>query len=270
MKELTVASRHIGTFLATEDQDPERAIRLSVDALQTIADNVNSGSLPLHAEHDERRPLSLTAIPLAELRSTVTGTQGVWVEFEVDEDEVEAAGSYIGGLSVSYIANPVQPDISSGKPPLVLATDSRYFTEEMREEAQQRLSEDFAVGGGPLMQFSAIHEGVILLEFARQTLDSFPPAVLAAIFVGALSRFLHVGGAERSAFKFQITDGDRKVRAQLRTSDVESLREAVQALRSEVERSPVAQLLEFDEEVRTWRIVHSDPREDGGGGPVER
>src|SRR6266849_4350646 len=109
-------------FIATSGFLPAYGgVILSRESMFEIARAIQAGKIPMYAHHDER--LTLKPIILAvDLRETDTGELGVWVKFEIDEQEWEKHGG-LRAFSISIIANYFEPNPSDDKPPLNIYAD---------------------------------------------------------------------------------------------------------------------------------------------------
>ena len=124
------------------------------------------------------------SIQLVELRKTPSGSVGIWVEFDVDEEEWNRLG-HIGGFSVAVI-EPVQDDqpvVDLGKPELKLVVDAGLLDAETFKRVREELSVHFRVSGGLLYQFSIIPPVKVIIEISVATLVSLPAGVLEQLSI---------------------------------------------------------------------------------------
>jgi hypothetical protein len=61
-------------------------VALPPEVMYKLAAAIQEGRLPLRVNHDERHSLEMQIL-LVDVRETKTGSLGVWVEYEVDEQE---------------------------------------------------------------------------------------------------------------------------------------------------------------------------------------
>jgi len=90
----------IAAFAATSDEIPGRRFHRPDD--------------PLYHNHDQRLPVS-SRLLLAEMRRTDSGSLGLRVEREIDEDDLARLGDS-GGYSVTFAKEAVALDPGSDKP----------------------------------------------------------------------------------------------------------------------------------------------------------
>jgi hypothetical protein len=146
-----------------------------------------------------------------------------------------------------------------------IVADAGHFPSDIVDEVVSILGNDFAVTSAKLYQFSGIVPATIVLAFTKKILIDIPSAVLGAILVEPLMKLVR-GSEDQSVFRFEVADGDRKVKTILRTKDEVALRRAIETL-GEVVESPVeSEAVLFDPLENGWKQLgrSSMPDEDQG------
>ncbi len=245
--------RTVAGFITTSEPIPAYGgMTLAPDLMPQLAEDLRAGRVPLTLQHDARRRLDPRLLHV-DVRETDKGALGVWVEFEVDEEEWPAADDY-HGFSIAVVGNPVEPDPSSDKPILMLAADAGHFDEETYQAAVAQLHPYFAVGGGQLYQFSEIVPAKVVVDLVVATLAAIPANLIASVLYDVLkTRFLKPKGVRETVFSFTIREGDRSTQAHLETGDAEVLGQALATVRDLAMHKEPARSFEFDRKKHEWK-----------------
>ena len=112
-------------------------VRLAPEGLYDIANEIRVGRLRLHSHHDERYLLSPHFL-LVDVRETSLGDVGIWVEFEIDEQEWKEHGD-LNGFSIAVTSENFDPDPNSTKPILKIYADAGHYGDEAFRAAVAQL-----------------------------------------------------------------------------------------------------------------------------------
>jgi len=176
-------------FLTTSDEvQAYGGVALAPEALYYIANEIRQGKMPLRSQHDERYLLD-PQILLVDVRETSSGSLGVWIEFEIDEQEWKENGN-LGGFSIAVTSDHFDPDLNNTKPVLKIYADAGHYSDERFQAAVARLEQHFAVGGGRLYQFDILPPAKIIIDFALTTIQAIPPNLLSSWLYDGLKALL--------------------------------------------------------------------------------
>jgi len=235
-------------------------VALAEQALQQIVEQLRRDGLPLGGHHDPRIRLHPKLLNV-EIRQTEAGDPGVWVEFEIDEDEWEPFRG-LPGLSISVITEFRPREAGSAKPAISIAADAGHFDDETFGRALEALAPYFNVGGGRFYQFSEIPPPNVLVEIALVTIQAMGPNLAASsawdalkYALGHLRRPKH---ADRSIFTFEIRDITRTIRGHLETNDDRTIAAALDTFNDLAKSS--ADHWEFNETARHWEQLEGATR----------
>ncbi len=219
-------------FLLTSEVIPlyGRAV-LTEDDVRHIFEGYRDQPLAMLLDHNDLTP-STARVLASELRRTDQGDLGIYIQVEVDPDEV---GERFG-FSIGFSQRRFGAGEEGSRPIVELSADAYHFTEGDLTSAADVLRTEFRVGGGLYYQFQEIPPASIVLVFLVETIRAIPSNVLADLLVQALGRFTrNRSDGEPTTFKFRLRRGTRKDREELvglvRTNDPEMLRIAGRTLR---------------------------------------
>lgn len=246
---------------STHFTDSYGGISLPPEAMEKIATAIKDGKIPFATNHDALQQWKQPTILISEVRKVDDEHIGVWVEIEVDEDEADKIASF-GGVSVTLIADPFEPDLSTGKPSIAFSVDAGEFDRELYFATVEELKECFAVGGGLLLQFATLPPAKVALSFAFDTLKSIPGNLISSVLFEKLKRFLKPKHSPESIFEFKVTAGERSSYCKLKTSNEELLREAMSTFQTAVVNNGGAGNLLFNPQSNKWEPASIRPSQE--------
>jgi hypothetical protein len=245
-----VATRTIGSYIATNDPIPGRRRQLTEDDIRALAEHTRVGPVELHVSHDEHVTINARCTK-AELRRTGSGSLGLWVEHDVDERDLARFGDHFG-YSVGWATEAVPLDPSSRLPELQLIVDSENFADEEFDGAVADLRLRFNVTAGWLLQYQELPPPNVIIALALQFVASVPGDLLKAALYDILkSRFLHPRSGTPTVFTFKLREASREISARIATADPEALASALNSLERIVSGEP--DRYEFDASKEEWR-----------------
>jgi hypothetical protein len=246
MAEITIRG-----FLATTDVIPAYGVAVAPEILEEAIPLLRDGTLPMLASNDDRHVLR-PRIAVVEMRTTTTGSLGIWVEFDIDEEEWGRYGDS-KAFSAAFLQPQITPLSTDAKPTLSIGADAANFDDATREAAAAELSPYFAVQANRLYQFTEIPPAKLIIEFALLTLQALPANLIASVLFDSFkAHFLRPRHAPETVFSFRIRDGSRIIRAYLRTSNEDVLHAALATFQGLVLPEPRAEEFEYDTDGREW------------------
>jgi hypothetical protein len=245
-----------GMIVSSERVAAYGGVRLSEEAVHSVAEQLKNGSIRFGLHHDPRLALEHEVLDVFETRGD-DGILRAFARIEVDEDEWNRVGGPdLGGWSVSA-SEPAYGDQDSAS--LVIAADAHWFDDAALKATYDGLQDrSDSVSVSRLYQFSAVPETVVLIELV---LSQVPPFVLgiAVNWVYDGLKHLVIGGkrARPSRFHFKIKDAStgRTVEAHLETGSDRVLKRALKTLPAAVER---ASRVDYDEAADEWKSPEVD------------
>src|SRR6266436_4961718 len=117
-----------GFIASTNPVTSYGGVALPEEAMYRIAKEIRDGNMPMHAHHDERHLLNPHLL-VVDLRRTDTNHLGVWIEFDIEEQEWEQYGS-LNGFSIAVVSDFTRPDPTDTKPALRIYADAGYYDVE--------------------------------------------------------------------------------------------------------------------------------------------
>jgi len=239
-------------WLATDSPIPSYGgMRTPREILEELARRVRAGSLPLLAQHDDRTVLH-PIIHRVELREKRPGVLGVWVEYEIGEQEQAQGAAFSIGFSLLLDA----PGDESELPLVRIDADASHFGEAELRGFANEIQNYFAVATYRHYQFSAAAPAKVIIEFVKETLIALPPDVLANIIAPALSRwFVRKPPKPTSILSIRIDDGDKHVVAEVRTDDAVVAQDALVTFQALTGRGSLPSPIEYDARLKSWREV---------------
>jgi hypothetical protein len=238
-------------------------LKLSLENLESILQDLMAGTMETRLFHDARRPLRVENAK-AEIEQRADGEYELWVEFDADEEgwaEYEAerdARGAPGGLSFT-VTETFYELASRGGPTsvsVVVAGDAGHFTDEQIQAAADALAGVGPVKGDRLFQFEIVSTALALVQFILQEGAQVPANVFASWLYDALRR-LRPGGGTPAVDLQVIEDGvGRRVTAHIPAqTDREVAKRAIEAWES-VANQPGTWEWTSDER---WRTIRRDP-----------
>lgn len=247
----------VDAFIVTTDPVPVYGgVQLPEKEMLRLADQVRHGGLPMLGNHDERLRLRPRLLDV-DVRPTSSGSLGVWVEFEIDEEAWKAAEEAMGGIrgfSISVVEAYMEAQGDASKPFVQIASDAAHFDDDLRDEVAEALRPYFDVKSGRIYQFAEVPPAKVIVEFAvplLQLIDSVGINVFSSALWDGLKLFLRTKWNDATFFVFMVgrSDGTR-VRCFLRTSDTEVLKHALDKM-AEIANSS-GSTFAYDEEHDRW------------------
>ena len=245
-------TRVVGGWLTTTGRvDAYGGISLSKEMIYVIADQTRAERGPIYVNHDTTQALPMR-YTLVDVREHPSGELGVYVEFEVEDDNHDL--NQYHAFSISFIGNPIPPDPSSDKPRICLYVDAGCFEDGVYESAVQALEAHFAVGTGKLYQFSVDVPIVVIIEFARTVLVDLPAALFNGILFEVLkSKFLKRGESDKeTTVRMNVKGPEGTIRTVVKTNSPEVLDKALESFKTVALAAQGNTLLVFDEQAGQW------------------
>ncbi len=219
--------------------------------MDKIANAMRTGEAPLGLHHDETRRLDAKLTKI-EVRDTDEGYRGVWVEMEVDEDELRREG--VGGFSIAAVESLKLTIADEKKPFIAIYADPAHFDEASILGAASQLERDFSVHAGRIYQFSVVPPAKVAIEMALTVLQQVPPNLITAALYDALKTwFMRPKKAARTIFSFRFKHEHGHVHAQLETDDPAVAKEALRTRRDIALASQAGDGYEFDATTSEWK-----------------
>jgi hypothetical protein len=256
-------------FITTSDAvQAYGGVALAPETMYYIANEIRQGKMPLHSHHNERYLLD-PQILLVDVRETSSGSLGVWIEFEIDEQEWKEHGN-LGGFSIAVTSDHFEPNPNSTKPVLKIYADAGHYSEVSFRAAIARLERHFAVGGGRLYQFNILPPAKIIIDFALATVQAIPPNILSSWLYDGLKVLLQKPKNHKAAEPLsesvtciRITSENQQIDLfQIQTNDPEVLKAGLSTFYSNLSPKqkesgslPKTQehFSEFDSKSRKWK-----------------
>ena len=252
-----ISSEQAIVCMATDPISAYGGFQFAPSALEDILAGIREGRLQMTADHDGRKRLNPRWIN-AEIRRTERGSLGVYVDFEVDEDEWAKYGRV--GWSVSGTVWVWKASQENSSPALSVQADASHFDGQALEAAIKALCPHFAVSGGLLYQFSEIPPARIMIEMALLTLQVIPINLISSALYDGFRHFLRPRRADKSIFEFRISDEERNrsINARIETSDPDILRSALTQMQTLYSGRPEDDTYEFDDQDQEWRTLRDN------------
>jgi hypothetical protein len=247
-----------GFVTTTQPSSAYGGLQLHPQVIRTVAEALRNGHAPMNALHDQRRRLDPRILKV-EVRDTDDGYQGVWVEFEVEEEEWDKQGD-MRGFSPSLIQPYLKPLPDNENPSLRIAADAGHFGDRELEEAAAILASHFSVEAGRLYQLSELPDPRVIVEMTVTTLQTLASNISASALYDALKVFLRRGNRakETTDFNFRITGeaGKPVVEGALRTSNDEHLKQVLDTLKELQRPGLEGKSLEFEPDSGKWKELN--------------
>lgn len=239
VNELSPGRVEVDAVLAT-DQPMEAygGIRLSVEALHQLAQQVMQPGAEMVVNHDSTRPLNPSNVH-AEVRWNERGWHEVFISFEADADawaEFQAGTSALGvpgGMSFATCVT-LATGGSGDRPGVTISADAHHFSPADLQAAGVHLLPTLDVELQELFQFSSEPLARVLVEYSLEVVRAVPPDMLAALLYDAIKGFVRkrrdVGGTTTVDFCITETPDLRITRATVTTDSEAVALRAIEAL----------------------------------------
>jgi hypothetical protein len=237
-------------------------VRLSVEALRQMRDNLAAGQIPMAFDHDVTRPLRGVVL---EPRIEADGDHYRLVgELEIEQDDWDymqarfAQAGVGGGFSFSATEQQAHLDGPPDMPPLMLSADAAAYSDEQRLRAGAMLARVAPVEVNRLYQFN-VDAATIMLAIVVPMLVNLSTSFMYDALKDALLELL--GGREkrdderaplassRVQLELEHEDG-RKQYALIESDDPELVRAAIDSLGRVI--ASADDQLRFDAADRLW------------------
>lgn len=236
---------------STQRVEKYGGVRLTVEALEGLRDQLNEGHVPMQMNHSALKRLDAQVVD-ARIEERPDREHVLVVDLDFDEDDwaaVEAEWTEAGVLGgFSAAATEIQEKVDG--PPerhVVLIADAGAYSDEIRAKAAQAFSGQAKVEVRRLYQFAEPEVAKIAVEFAM--------AIAADLAAGGLINALMalVGSRQGPSvieFKLEQPDGGTKT-ALVETDDPDMVRVAAEGL-TQID-STSQSVLVLDVDGMTWR-----------------
>lgn len=173
-----------GIMATTHKIEKYGGFQLDEDALQRMAEALNSGRVPLLGQHDWGKPVRTQQMSARIIRRP-DGESELRISVLVHAEDWDSAGE-IGGMSFS-VFEPIGRADGPHKDadPLRLGGDAAWFDDETISAACVVMSALAPVEGSRLYQFSAVHDLKVVLDLGYDLVQALGPSLAAsAIYDG--------------------------------------------------------------------------------------
>jgi len=246
-----MAKRVLAGFLATSDPIEGRRHQLTEQDIRDLAEHVTVDDR-LHLSHDERVVIP-TRLVKAELRRTDSGSLGLWVEHEMEEEDAALLPSSYG-YSVAFSREASPGEANSDLPEMQLVVDGANFSDEDFDGALADLRKHFNVSAGWMQQYSELPPPHVFIALGIQFVATIPVHLLRSLIVDAIkNRFFRPASMQPTVFTFSLREMDKEIKARIETSDPEIFGQGVELLRDAIDSE--SHLVEYDAENDTWKHV---------------
>jgi hypothetical protein len=240
-------------FVVTDDPvDVYGGVRIDTGEIPRIAEQIRNKGLPtMPVNHDERVRLKPRVLNV-DVRNTDSGSLGVWIEFEIDEETWRAAGD-LRALSISTIETYKGAPGDPSKPLIQVASDAAHWDDDLRDEVAVALSPHFNVNSGRLYQFNLEPPAKIIVEFGvplLQLIQSVGINVFSSALWDGLKLFWPAGQSKRTFLVFSTPGSGGRTRLFVSTPDREVAKHAVDKLPEIANSSGSA--FHYDEQQDRW------------------
>jgi hypothetical protein len=210
-------------------------IQLDLGVMRGIASALRSGTIPMHFNHDRRRPLTARSVD-AGVERLEDGHYAVWAEFDVDasiwdewQNHLSAAGVK-GGMSFSLTA-PL--DDEEGGEHIFIAADAAHFEDAVIRSAAAVLTPFGNVQPQRYYQFAAEPAPVVVIGFLLSSISALGPDLVAAALWDAIKvlwRGRKRDAARETKFVIEAREApsERTLSLIIESSDERSLKTAIE------------------------------------------
>lgn len=263
----------VQSVLATTEPIPAYGgIAIARVALESMAESLNSGSVPMSANHDSRMAVRTRNVT-ASVRERAAGGHELFMSFEVHPEDWEKYG-HLPGMSHTVL-EPIRGEATRGKVVLAkFSADAAWFDDDVIIAASAATQAAFEVNDlvdnpgvmpGRVYQFSIIPDARVIIETSLALFNALGPNLAAsAIWDGLKLLFVRrraPKGADinsSTTVEIKLENGDRSINACVTTSDHAVAKAAVDALQEAVSKFTFD---DADSILIDWR---SDSAGDGG------
>jgi hypothetical protein len=195
----------------THAVDVYGGLQLGRNVMDDLAAAVKAGDLPMHLNHDIRRPLAVEIVDTG-VEELPDGEFAAWAEYLIDEKvwedwqlELAAAGAP-GGMSFTFSV-PISPSVQSAGAQAQIAGDAAHYSDDELTEAAATLERVLsqATEADQLFQFNAVSMALVVIEFTNDVLASVGPNVLASALWDACKLLWRPGAAPHERSRFTVT-----------------------------------------------------------------
>lgn len=229
-------------------------VAISPESLRGMAEEFKQKT-HLNVEHDGRRRVAIEVLD-ADVRPAEDGSLGVWVMFQVDEEEWRKMGGR-RAFSVGVVEPVLPADPTSKKPVVFIGYEPGRFDDATVDAAVAALRPYANVSTGRLYQFSEeVHLAKVMADLLFVTLQS----IGASAIYDALKFFLRPGDGGYAAptiFDIKVREETsagkhtRVVEAYIETDDAEVLGRALTGLENAIAGG--GDRLGFDAARQEWK-----------------
>jgi hypothetical protein len=247
-----MATVTLSGYLASNNPIRGRRMQLTEEDIYALAELARPG-YPFHYDHD-LRVLVAAHVVSSELRRTDDNYLGLWVEVEIDEEEL-AKYPDVRAFSVGVGRQVVEAAGESDRPPIKVALDSENWSDEQLAGLVSELRPQFNVAAGWMLRYGELPPPIAMIALALQWVASIPPDVLTSMISDAFVHWLMRPGADRvTEFSFDLIDEDRTIKGHIKTDDPDMFRDALGFLRDVCFRE--GEQFEWDPETKQFRRIH--------------
>lgn len=246
-------------------------LRLSRSVIEDFAAAVKAGDLPMHLDHDIRRPLAVEIVDTG-VEHLPDGEFAAWAEYLISEEawadwqsELAAAGAS-GGMSFTCsvpIGTRVQPAGAQAQ----LAGDAAHYSDDELTAAAATLEGALSTPAEAeqLLQFNAVSVAMVVIEFTTDLLASVGPSVLGSALWDACKLLWRPGVAANERSRFTVTAressrGRRRLKLVIDVPDENALRVALQCAPA-VLQSAARGTFDFNQSVGDFEFVEGSAPE---------
>ncbi len=223
----------------THPVDVYGGLRLSRSVMEDLAAAVKAGDLPMHLDHDIRRPLAAEVVDTG-VEELPDGEFAAWAEYLIDEkawedwqSELKAAGAP-GGMSFTFLI-PISRSVQPAGAEAQVAGDAAHYSDDELTEAAATLERAFSrpTDADQLYQFNAVSVAMVVIELTSDLLASVGPNVLASALWDACKVLWRPGVAPHERSRFTVTaresrHGRRRLKLVIDVPDESALEIALQ------------------------------------------
>lgn len=243
--------------------DAYGGFQLSDEELRGIAEAFAGGDIPLHFDHDPRKPIAISNI-----ESGVAEREGhleAWAEFDVDRDVWDAwrarmaAEGHPGGMSFT-LYRPLPSDaVVVSDAQVEVAGDAAYFDEASLREAAEALKPLGKVQPHFIYQFADVPTSVVVFGVLLETVRAVgTDMVAAALWDAVKGLWQRSPGCRVTVGAAWSPNGGRKLNLVIDVPDESSLKAAIDAAPKLLE-SAAEGTFNFDATGGRFKAVESGP-----------
>lgn len=226
-------------------------IVLAEGALQSMAEQLRLGNMPMNFNHNIDQPISAVVLDAGTERMD-DGHIAVWVEFDVPEEEWDvvtrelAAAGAPGGFSFTGMTNFAGPSDAV----ITLAADAHHFSQQQIRDAADVFPDDYTVRLAKAYQFSSVPDASVYLSFAVSVAAEIPAHLLAELIMDSCKKLFKRDASNVYNLSIHCRPGELKAKVRIATDDPDAFTVAVKAAS---ETLKAAALVEVSSEVEPYR-----------------